>query len=361
MVSAVSEPQEMDSPAPPTVILTEEGASALIQRNYRLRRFRLLNGREEYGLQVDPSDLVLLTSMLNRGLVRRVQGRFAHVVSQRKAVSHLVTTIATGFFVRHLAAAFRARVADTEEARKWNRAHPRALVGSTEAAAVMTRYLADHQAEVDTARGEIRAAAERQALRGGREGGGASTPRSTAEVGPRLDTVLRTIPEELWFFLASSQKQEARARLTGEISMVVLDGVARLELADYLAVMWIELLTHMQELSGDAREEVGLLAQFNARRVDGRTRPAESHQLHMVAASGSHQMRLLKNTLADVGDVSSAQSISRFYHAAGTDQSGLGLFYLGFTEEACRRAGVGFRSFVQESDGSGALNVVIST
>lgn len=341
---------------PTTLILTEAGTSHFVRRNQRLSRFRLLNGRDEYGLLLRNYDVGILDRLLSGGLVRRIQYRVADVFNERTAISRFITSATSGILSLSCNHHMHRELARSSLVRQWNRTRPSTPLGSPEARTVMSRILTDRPHE----EAEIKSLVQARVRTRLRAQTGGTWSEDSLET--RLEQCLAHVPHEVWFFLMTGMSKPGGTELLAGVLDKAIQMIARFELADYLALVWIELITHLQTaVAGEDRSEVGLLIELSGAGVGGDA-VSELHRIHMIAAGGDRQMRLLKANLDELSDTSGAgsRSMEQFYKSAGTGQSNLGLHYLNFLEDACRRKDVGFRSFVHGDGKDGTMSVVMT-
>ena len=343
---------------PTTMVLTEAGSSYFVRRNQRLQRFRLISGREEFGMQLRDYRPNMLETLISRGLVRTLQYPVADAVAERHDVVAFVSGVAAGFLSFHVADAGRTMLEASEVFRRWRRSYPRSAIGSPETAAAIDRVLHGRRREAQHLQG-LMATRVRSILRTR-----ADLVVDRERVDPALAGVVAQIPPEAWFFLVANPTGSAERALFDSLAAVVADAVPRTELGDYLALVWVELITHLQHREcADPPSQVHLLSLFEglgdsaaAPRGGGR------HRLHMMAATGDAPLDLLRADLDHISDAtrSGTRTFDQFYQSVDAGSTQLGLYYLGFLEDACRRLNVGYRAWVQGQEDGGRLNLVVS-
>lgn len=327
-----------------TMILTEAGSSYFFRQNQRLQRFRLVDGREDFGLRLNDYNPQTLDKLITRGLVRKLEFPVHDVLQDRKELIRYVTTVTLGFFAH--AAAYRLRAA-MESSNLFRHTRNSESSGVTpdgrarrEMTELLTRQILIHfQSNRDR-------------------------PAEGRTVEPLIARFLAAVPDQAWTLLTQNRADPETRKLFNELSERIAQMVLQAELADYVALVWVELVAHLQHPpAGDTVPVVHLLSQLNGTGLNNESsRSGRSHRLHMMAATGDIQYTALKADLEEIAahTGSGMKTYEQFYRSADTNQENLGLYYLGFLEDSCHRVGVGLRAFARGGRTDGNLNLVIT-
>ncbi len=327
-----------------TMILTEAGSSYFFERNQRLQRFRLADGREDFGLRLRDYDPHTLDKLISGGLIRKLEYPVQDVLHDRKALMSYVTTVTLGFFA--YTATYRVQTMLTGSRLYRRTPHSKIAVLRTddrerrELTKLLTRNIRSH----------VHANHER--------------PPDDASTDILIARFLAAVPGEAWNLIIHKRSDPDTPRLLTALTELIGRLVTQAELADYLALVWVELVRYLQHpTSGDSVPEVHLLSQLNGAGLSAGAQSHPTHQLHMMAATGDIQYAALKADLDQIAPHidGGTKTYEQFYRSADTDQENLGLYYLGFLQDSCRRVGVGLRAFARGGRSDGNLNLIIST
>ena len=347
------------------LILTDEGSSYFFARNQRLQRFRLLDGREEYGLQLSDYAPAVLQRLVAGGLVRKLEFPVTDVIEERHAVIDYVRVIAFGFFFRYAHAFVRSILRGSDMARAWKRANPRSDLESHDTARAIEKLLEKHREEygrlVKTMNVRVRAAYATIL----RKDGQSVDTDDKVQRQQVIDTLIGLIPKEAWFLLLLRKRERDAAQFIHDLSLSLAETIKKSSVADYLALMLVELLVHMQRRrsvpqAGAIFPTLYLLTQFG--QLPSAQSNVERHRLHMMVSTGNLRFEALKADLDELARERAAgsETFEQFSRSAGAGDVNLGLYYAGFFEDACRKLGIGFDSFARKSSDDGLINLVLT-
>ncbi len=334
-----------------TMILTEAGSSYFFRRNQRLQRFRLIDGREDYGLQLQDYNPKTLDKLISQGMVRKLEFPVHAIRSDRQMLMQYVTSVTLGFLT-HAARIQLAQAVESSPLLRFARRFPERWQSESH-----------DSASERTLRRELINLTTRQVLER------AHSQRSHAyeddPFKPLVGRFLTTVPESAWHLLAVMPDDAPRRSLIEDITETISRFVLQASVADYLSLVWAELIGHLQNArQADPVPVVHLLSQldgvgFDTQGLQGRA----SHRLHMMAGTGDIQFAALKADLEEIVTHmdGGTQTFEQFYRVADTAGDDLALYYLGFLEESCRRVGLQLRAFVRGGSSDGILNIVVTT
>jgi hypothetical protein len=340
--------------SPTRVILTDDGASYFFSRRQRLQRFRLINGRDEFGLQLQTYRLETLYKLVAGGLVRKLQYPVADALSQRDDVVRYLSTLANAVLSRHAAGQLSITTRKSPLMIRWSRTHPKSSLGTPESAPAVARYLRARKDALTALRLRLTSRVRSDFLTN------AERPIDPSDYQPVINRLIEQVSPEAWFLLVSEEGGEEMRDLFDQLAAVLVMVTARAELVDYLAIVWVELLVRLQHRSDQVDSEetptAHLLAQMGTR--DNGTREL----IHLMASTDTARFAALRADLDEVaqGSKPGVQTLDQFLQFATDGRGELGVYYVGFLEEACRRLGVGLQTFVQGENGEGRLNMVMT-
>ena len=337
------------------IILTDEGSSYFFSRRQRLERFRLINGRDEYGLQLREYRPETLYKLISGGLVRKLQYPVVDALTQREEVVRYITTLAHGVLSKH-AAGKLSQVTDKSALMvRWARVHPKSALGTPESAHAVARYLhareETHTAVRRRLASRVRTDYQRNVER----------PVDPTEFDPLIDGLIDQVPSTAWFLMVSSQGDDDANDLFEQLASTIVQIAAQTELVDYLAIVWVELLVRLQHRTDQEESDEDppiayLLVQLSAK--DNGSRDV----IHLMASTDAVRFAALRADLDEVVQTSQlgVQTFDQFWRFAAGGSGDLGMYYIGFLEEVCGRLGVGLKTFAQGNGNDGRLNMVVT-
>lgn len=336
---------------PTTLIVTDQGSTYFMRRGQRLQRYALINGQEEYGLHLRDYQSDSLRALIAHGLIRKVQFPVNDPASQRREIVTLLTGVSHALLMRMLANQAERALARSAVARDWNRAHPARTVGSAQLN-LLARSSSPAQQDQRGRLAAVLSTRVRTMLRS--EGSGRAPDAETTALVERL---LQHLPETLWFLLVQSSSSPRGRELFDQTAELVARAVQQATIGDYLGLVWLELLTHLQTTQQPgANATMHLLIHLTGLEPDASAAGRPTTRMHIAASAGGGTMGLLQADLAATAAGSGpGTSFEQFWQQASVSSSHLGLYYLGFLEDACRRTGVSFRSFAQSGAEQGQL------
>ena len=368
---------------PTRLVLTENGTTYFLSRQRRLQRFRLLDQREEYGLQISDYAPKSLQKLVASGMIRKLQFPVVDAVANRQTVIDYVKLLVYGMLYRHAALLVHGRTTASILVREWNRHNPRIAVtddGIGIPQPQMERILASRESDLTRLKTlmvtSIRAGFRAQA---GADGNGAGGVVGNDHDWDKILTTAQRLVDSLdahfWFLLIVHDGQAAARELFRTISNDLVTLLAQSSVADYLSLMLLELMVHMQHGKGALNEapaaagafaidptELYLLTQLSETSARGNGAQTARSRLHFLLSTGTSRFDALKADLDELAGDSSRRkrSIQHFYRAAGSGETNLSLYYMSFLEEACARLGLSFDGFVRGESENGLVNVVLT-
>lgn len=113
---------------PLKVILTEDGASNFINHNKKLLRFRLVDNVEEYGISMNKFSPQSIQSMILLDYISKIEISMSEFVSSRQEVMDLSKVIVYSLLYKQFNRDVYSSLIQCECVRKYNRANPSHLI-----------------------------------------------------------------------------------------------------------------------------------------------------------------------------------------------------------------------------------------
>jgi hypothetical protein len=357
-------------PEPTRLILTDEGSSYFFARNQRLQKFRLLDGREEYGLQLSEYAPTVLQKLILGGLIRKLEFPIEDIVEARRRVIDYIHILAYGLVYFHGTTVAEEVVERSDLKRGWRRSNPKSDFKASETKKAIETLLSHRGDEFKQIQAILRTRIRTEYAGIARTAGRQIDREDQERINLVVESLLTVIPREAWFLLILNRNTKEGAQLVHDLARSLAEVVEKTSIADYLALMVVELLVHMQHHRGAIQAENGsetvrptlyLLAQMiHIPRRSGSDR--DRYRMHMMVSTGNMRFEALKADLDDLARETGtgAQTFEQFYRSAGSGNEQLGLYYTGFLEDACRRMGVSFDAFVRGDATDGLMNLVLT-
>jgi hypothetical protein len=367
------------------VVLGETGVRFFGTRSTTLHRFEGPDGQARYGFRLRTVDVPWLRRLLLSGFVDKAEFPVRDVGSVKDDVADLARLVVFSMLYGRFRSSVTARAVDSDVIRRWNRTHPHLAMDAQNAVspAELRGALESRAEAIQELKREIAVPVMRTI---------SIDEKRSAEDKKRLarfaQDLLNNLDPLVYFVLLGSPA-EARLAIEGDVGKELLSALDKVDLADYLALMVLELMSAAErstliDLVGSGVPPSELRAQLEdpakrrellarlpnglasamvwsiARRWSlGRWRYRLRLGLYDGSSSYEDSLRLFEER----GRLSvSDKSLKEFYEA-GTGpygDDGLGWYYLSFLGEACENMGVGFEASVRERTGSGtaAVNLV---
>lgn len=352
---------------PTRLVLTDSGTSYFLLQKRRLQRIRMLDNSVEYGLQLQDYSAPVLQKLVCENMVRKLELPVADAVKQRQAVIDYTKLLVYGLLYRNSADRARSLVAGSELARKWNSAYPRSPllpegVFSSEATASQVAKVLRAKAPavkklkailVEQVRTQFFAsdyAVSAQLNRDEREKINTTAQRFVDEIGP-----------ELWFLWLYFVNDPASQGVMASVAKMLAISLERASVADYLALMLMELMVRIRNEHGDQVQQDGqgtttyLVTQLSY----PASRRANRARIHLIIATEAGRFHALKTDMDNV-DANQRSTLEQFSKAASAGEADLGMYYMSFLQEACNRFGIHFESFASGDRRAGLVNLVLT-
>lgn len=348
---------------PLRLVFTDLGVTHFMRKGRPLTRFTTSDNREEYGVSLSTFAPATVQKLLRLGFVRSIDLTLDEIVPYRRELIDLSKLISYTMLYMQYEHEVYQELLDSPLVTQWNRKNAKHSISQTSRIdrrriepwlgkrGVQLREVRERV--LDQVEGYLRAKAgldesERQIL------------RWTGEA------FLDAVDPLFWFMiLAHEGDTESDSLVTGagERLITFLETVS---ISEYLGLLLLELLTHLRHASTSEEEIPG-----NRRRVSvlwklrkRSDRKGDRGRLHIVLSGEEARFEEVHGEFKDRSSLSGERSLQDFYRSAATTagekETSLGLYYLSFLNDACRRQGVGFESFVnQPASGQALLNLVL--
>ncbi|MFP4331176.1 MAG: hypothetical protein ACOCWS_00040 [Alkalispirochaetaceae bacterium] len=348
---------------PLRLVFTDEGITQFMRKRRPLTRFTTSDNREEYGLSLTNFTPATVQKLLRLGFVRSIDVTLDEIVRFRKELIDISKLITYSMLYMQYEHEVYQELLRSSLVTQWNRKN--------------AKHSIDHGSRIDRRRlvpwlekrePELRELQERVM---GRVDAALST-KSALDASERqiyrwtAESFLESIDPLFWFMLIAHKGSEESTQLLERASIRLLRYLETVSISEYLGLLILELLTHLRHAAPLTQETdrqgqpVSVLWKLRKRS----DRKGDRGRLHVVVSGSEARFEEVQGEFKDRGSLSGERSLHDFYRNAaltgGEGQTGLGLYYLSFLNDVCRKEGVGFESFVnQPASGQALLNLVL--
>ncbi len=318
---------------PIIMVPTSEGSSYLLSRGKRLARVKLAGGADAYGLQINTLETKTLTRLIEQGFVHRLEVVSADFLLHRDQLTKLSESVGHGL----LNSAFRR---DTQTLLSQS---------NVETANVTTEAARKYVQKLLT-----------------------SLEKERPNSGPAAREVLAALGSGLLQRLAAADSGGRGVEISSRFRKIVFRYMERREVPEYLTLVLLEIVNNLQaqtmqtfaQSAGVAEDRVVELYQNDDVRrtirkkmeVAGKTSTIgwtihvaegsfESHRSRLevsVITAGSSLLELKEKVEEKRGVDVGSHSMTEFYEALpeSTLNIDLGLYYLSYLHDLCRKTGL---------------------
>jgi hypothetical protein len=358
-------------------VLTEEGSSIFIRQKRKLVRLKMGDTSEEYGLSLDKTGAASLQRMLLVDYISKVEISEVDPVACRGEIIDFSKLLVYGLIYRQFSLVSFAQLLASEPIKRWNRANPFNIIDEKTQfkEGFLQSFLREHAQEV---------AGLRQELLQPLHASIAKNDKFLAEEKNiqifLSEKFIEMMNSAIWFLLLRFRDTREFASLLTEIRMCLIEYMEKTKIAEYVALMIIELAVNIENLN--ILREAKLLYKntnmdINSILLDPKLRTPVIEELRRknslvtfswkfggtsssIGTRGRFQVTLYdketnyKEIRESIDATKSAdvnrKNLSDFYRdlsKSGAD-SELGMYYLSYLNEACEQVGIRFESMVNQ-------------
>jgi hypothetical protein len=365
---------------PVKLVLTEEGTSFFIRKGKNLKKFKLADNVEEYGIILDEFSPPSLQRMLLVDYVSKVEISKSEFMSARSEIMDLSKLVVYSMLYRQYDAYIFARVLASDVIKRWNRVNPVNIIDDKTPIndAFLQGILKEKEKDLAEIKEEILSPMY-------------SFISKNASLLPEEKNIQLLLSEKflnnlrpfVWFIIAKFKGSEGYDQLIKDIRTSLAEFMEKSKIAEYVSLMIMELAMNAENsnLKREAKEIFKGVVDMNAvlfdpnirkQVIDSLARKGElvylswkigSHGVS-VGTQGKLQVTLytkaaeyhsVKETLEERKSADlKKKSLQDFYRELpeGEANAELGLYYLSYLSEACEKVNVKFESLVNQIAGS---------
>lgn len=365
---------------PLKVILTEEGASHFISKKKKLLRFRLADNVEEYGVQFKSFAPSSLQQMLLVDYVSKIEISMPEFVSSRQEIMDLSKLVVFSILYKQFDRQILASMLETDCVRRHNRANPTQLIDQKTklSESELRSRLSDKDKTITEAREKILEPIW-------------ATIVNNNELTPEEKNIHLLMAEKFlnrlslfnWYIIVKFFKTDGFSEILSAIRSTLSEYMEKSKVAEYISLMVMELALNSE--NANMRKEAAIMyrglqdndmlifdPEIRQKIIQELTRKNELVFISWKLGGGSmaigKQGRIqitLYNKNDEFQEVKenietkksanvNKKSLIDFYRELPEGQEGtdLGLYYLSYLDEACKKVNVKFESLVNQYSSS---------
>lgn len=375
---------------PLKVILTEEGASYFISNKKKLLRFRLADNIEEYGISLNPFSPQSIQNLIMVDYISKIEISMSEFVSSRQEVMDLSKVVVFSILYKQFDRQIFQELIKADEVRKFNRAHPAQLIDDRTKISdnQLRRELHNKELIVNACRKEILDPIWKSIM-------------ENKEYSPEEKNIYLLMTEKFmnrlslmnWYILTKFFKSEGFSQMNLSIRHLLQEYMEKSKVAEYISILVMELAlnnentnmrkaarqmyTDVEDLDSlifdpEIRAKIISELQRNHEQVflswklgGGSTAIGKQGRLQITLYNKDDEFQEVKESI----ETKSAQDLNKkslidFYREIPDGQGGndLGLYYLSYLDDACKKINVKFESIVNQFQASGltVINLIFN-
>jgi hypothetical protein len=365
---------------PVKVMLTDAGTNFFIKNNKKLRKFRLADNVEEYGILLDRFTPVSLQRMMLADYISKVEISDSEFVTIRQEVMDISKMVTYSMMYRQYDTYIFQRVLSSDVIKNWNRKNPANIID--EKTRINDAFLQNVLREKEKDVNEIKQSVLQPMLGFINRNSNLLPEEKNIQI-LLSEKFLNTLRPFTWFIIAKFKDSDGYDLLIKDIRTSLAEYMEKAKIAEYVALNVMELAANAENnnLKREAKVVFKGAVDMNAVLFDPNVRKQviESLQrkgelvyiswklgskgtsigtqgkLHITIYNKESEYEKMKEAFdvkkhADL----KKRTLQDFYKDLPESESStdLGLYYLSYLSEACEKVNVKFESFVNQVSGS---------
>lgn len=361
---------------PLKVVLTQEGASHFISHKKKLLRFRLADNQEEYGISMDHFSPMSLQNMILVDYVSKLEISMSEFVSRRQEIMDLSKVIVYSILYKQFDREIFAALIQCDCVRRYNRSNPGHLIDER------TRIPEKQLRTTLTMKDNVIQAARQTILEPVWK-----SIMSNKDYTPEEKNIYLLMTEKFlnrlslmnWYIITKFFKADGFAQILSIIRQYLANYMDKSKVAEYISVMVMELALNSENTN--MRKEAKSLYQGidNADTLiydpeirskiiqelvrkhevvflqwkigGGSTSIGKQGSLNITLYNKDDEFQEVKENIENKMSANlNKKSLIDFYRQMPDGQEGtdLGLYYLSYLDDACKKVNVKFESLVNQ-------------
>jgi hypothetical protein len=373
---------------PVKLVLTEGGTSFFIRKGKNLKKFKLADNVEEYGIVLDAFSPASLQRMMLVDYISKVEISKSEFMSSRQEIMDLSKLVVYSMLYRQYDAYIFARVLASDVIKKWNRLNPANIIDDQTRIndAFLQNVLREKEKDIREIKTEILGPMFSYISK--------NTALLPEEKNVQLllsEKFLNNLRPFTWFIIAKFKGSDGYDQLVKDIRTSLAEYMEKSKIAEYVSLMVIELAMNAENsnLKREAKaifkgavDMNAVLFDPNIRKqvIDSLERRGElvylswkmgsrgasvgtQGKLQITLYSKESEYQTMKETVEERKSADlKKKSLQDFYKQLpeGEANTELGLYYLSYLSEACEKVNVKFESLVNQIPGSDLVIITLA-
>ena len=373
---------------PLKIILTEDGTSNFISHKKKLLRIKMADNVEEYGISLNKFSPQSIQNMILIDYISKIEISMSEFVSKRQEIMDLSKLVVYSVMYKQFDREIFQALIDTDCVRKYNRTHAGSL--SDEKTQISDKQLraelSNKNALIDQIRKNILTPIWKNVM-------------TNKEYSAEEKNIYLLMSEKFmnrlnllnWHIFTLFHKDEGFGELVSQTRMVLSRYMDKSRVADYISTMIMELALNSENtnitkeaqnmypgrddinmliLDPDVRKKIvreleakGELVFLSWKLGGGSTSIGKQGRLQITIYNKTDEFQEVKDTIdAAQSANTNKKSLVDFYREMPDGQEGtdLGMYYLSYLDDACKKVKVKFDSLVNQFS-SNDLTVITLT
>ncbi len=365
---------------PLKVVLTEQGVSHFISRNKKLAKFRLADNVEESGVIMNKFAPLSLQRMILVDYVSKLEISMPEFVSSRQEIMDLSKLVVYSILYKQFDREIKAALLATDVVHKFNRANPSQLLDEKTnlSDTVIRSRMANKENAIKEATTEILKPLYERIVNDSQ-----LTPEEKNVYLLMTEKLLTKLSPFNWYIIIKFFKKEGFGEMVSSIRQTLQQYMEKSKIAEYISLMVMELALNCENANmrkearimyrgiedsdlliydPDVRKKIieeltqkGELVFISWKLGGGSLAIGKQGRLQITLYNKDDKFQEFKENVqngknADTGK----KSLIDFYRDVPNGQEGtdLGLYYLSYLDEACKKVNVKFESLVNQFNSS---------
>lgn len=365
---------------PLKVILTQEGASHFINRKKKLLRFRLADNAEEYGVSLSTFAPLSLQSMILVDYISKIEISMPEFVSSRQEIMDLSKLVVYSVLYKQFDREILSALLATECVRRHNRANPSQLLDEKTHISdnILRSRMENSEKLISEARTEILKPIYESILKDEN-----LTPEEKNVYLLMTEKFLNRLSLFNWYIIVKFFKKEGFSEILSSIRQIIQQYMEKSKIAEYISLMVMELALNCENANmrkeakkmyrGIEDSEAVLFEPEIRKKIiqelenkhelvfiswklgGGSVSIGKQGRLEITLYNKDDEFQEFKENINEKKSANLAKkSLIDFYREIPDGQGGtdLGLYYLSYLDEACKKVNVKFESLVNQFSSS---------
>lgn len=372
---------------PLKVILTEEGASHFIQNKKKLLRIKLADTIEEYGISLDSFSPQTIQQMILVDYISKLEISMPEFSSSKQDVMDLTKLVVFSLLYKKFDKEIYTALIDSDCVRKHNRANPSQIID--ERAKITDRQVLFHLSNKETVISQTRKRILDPLWLSIKEDA-SLTPEEKNVFMLMTEKFLNRMSRLNWYVITKFYDQPGFEEILQRIHSLLRDYMEKSKVAEYISLMVMELALNCENsnMRQEARKLYKGVPDTDTLIYDPEVRKKiidemiKKHELVFLSwrlgggSSSIGKQGRLQITLYDKDDSFqevkesietkksadlNKRSLIDFYKELpeGSEGVDLGLYYLSYLDEACKKVNVKFESLVNQYSVSNLMVITL--